>query len=264
MEKTKVLQAIADMLELLSSSECREITVNDRSDLISFNFSFVKKELPKLSEFELKPHRSNDFRPAVPDNWLRRMNEATTWGNSPQGRGGFDSPFGNANQCLDSFNPFIGEPRRMLNSNGFVTYERLCGLVSGKDIEIDQGDAGWLIFKENGKDLVIANKPLITNVSWSELNKSGVVDGTGLIEIGDKTFSIRLPTSDEWRRLILPLSKTNHQFYESTVEKPVWCKDMVSGNKYHRYIGDRLSIGYSNVRTKNPLYGWCPVLELVK
>lgn len=109
-------------------------------------------------------------------------------------------------------------------------------------------NTNWLMFSLDGKKILTTKKPIGHSVSWSNLETRNLVFGNKTIEIGGKTYAVRLfrgaennPSNNtdedrdaigsEWNRLMLPIS----------AEAP-------NSFKYPKFTGvtEDWGIGYSN------------------
>ncbi len=167
------------------------------------------------------------------------------------------------------------------------------------DTPDDAGSAlGWLEFRDGPRRILVADRMLMTRVSWADLDEGGYVSGR-TVQIDEKDFRARLMTGgrsarddpmtgakepNEWDRLLsgdvpgapkpealdhaTPLSATHRQSGHNAIwnwfgavswtQEP--CLDRVDGRVCRGYHGPQFF--YKNtVDHRHEDIGWRPVLE---
>ena len=80
-----------------------------------------------------------------------------------------------------------------VNSKDFITYKDLCNKLNFHEGTL-MYDNGWLVFWYHGDVLFISQHPVRYNLSWDDINKHNLVYGNRDVMLGDKNYSVMLPT----------------------------------------------------------------------
>lgn len=113
----------------------------------------------------------------------------------------------------------------------FITGPALAAAVGLTQFPQINSELGWMRFRIDGKFIWVAKRPFQYAVTWDGLNNLGIATGTKTIEIGGKTYKVRLlrgaeanPTNwtvemgqnnppivgpSEWNRLMYRVSASN-------------------------------------------------------
>lgn len=119
----------------------------------------------------------------------------------------------------------------------------------------------------DGKQLLVSNRVILNNVSWSSLNEQRLITGKPL-NIDGKNFILRVLTGgdgnngpSEWNQA-LELTKTSRNL-DNSKNTACWCQEELTDN-FCRARGMVLGSYYSmNKNCANQYTGWRPVLELI-
>ena len=141
---------------------------------------------------------------------------------------------------------------------------RRIGLTAGTS---QYSNEPWLKFAYLGKIEFVAKKPIRYGISWDSLKSANVIFGSKTIDIGGKTYKVRLMKGktegkqnnqseysgainhgSEWNRLILPIHKNapSSWKFKNNVDSPT----------------ENWSVGYADVDlvtnyNGNGSYSWC-------
>lgn len=124
----------------------------------------------------------------------------------------------------------------------FITGDELAkkvGITAGTS---QNSDCGWLKFAYMGKVEFVAKKTIRHSISWDNINAANAVTGQRTIDIGGKTYKVRLlkgktegkqddiksnsgdiNKGSEWNKLMLPIHKnapTSEWKYKNNVDSP--------------------------------------------
>ncbi len=75
----------------------------------------------------------------------------------------------------------------------FINYVDLSEKVGLASFNGTLKEKGWLHFRQNGKSLYLASRPVVWGVSWETLSDLGLISGLKTIDIDGKLFKVRLP-----------------------------------------------------------------------
>lgn len=192
--------------------------------------------------------------------------------------------------------------RRLLNGNseigwyglyqqsdsiGVAALREATGQSAGT-LQTNSGNIPWMGFSFNGKRLLIAQRSIVTGVSWNHLNGLGLVSGTKQVEINGKLFKVRLidggsvvgDSECEWDRLMYRVSEQPTPGVEKWEEYTNAELNVGVGNGrscltmannpnnpnqcVRRGIANVLDFDYSDKTYSAAPVGWRPVLELIE
>lgn len=88
----------------------------------------------------------------------------------------------------DSWYGYLGE----VTQGNLITTGDLLGELEITGVTQASGTPEWLKFGYRHQALFVAKRPLVTDITYSELESKGLVDGTNTIQIGEDTFKVRL------------------------------------------------------------------------
>ena len=175
--------------------------------------------------------------------------------------------------------PIIENP---LGENNLF-YKKVTGIISGSNLRsltgctsgtlAHSGDITWLKFKVDGKTLFVADRNIVTGISWDDIDIAGCVRGK-IITINGKKYLCRLLTGGnstsasraggEWNNTIVKYTPNNSDSNWSNVYS--WCQEVSSSSTSTRVERGGSSVSYFARTTSSyttSAYGWRPILEVL-
>lgn len=167
-----------------------------------------------------------------------------------------------------------------VTSLDFISHKNLCNKLNFHEGTL-MYDNGWLVFWYHGDVLFISQHPVRYNLSWDDINKHNLVYGKRVVMLGDKNYSVMLPTGGNkdnqgegsmWNDLIYKVHKEygiwdqltdidlNINWRVCDVGASTWCQEQYDDSvKYRTVCGfgrlrnlcediSSLSDAYSGVR----------------
>lgn len=183
---------------------------------------------------------------------------------------------------------FIGE----VPTSSFIDGAGLAAALSYTNGTSIYNTEPWLNIIHNGKTLYIPKKPIRSNTNWSQLNAANLIYGSRTVDIGGKTYKVRLftgATSDpanasspggEWNAIMYKLWDSNPegtannlamyttaQLGQDSSGRFCFCQETAASNSSNCVLRGNPNIGSFSLTPKTNTsgnYGWRPVLELVE
>lgn len=191
--------------------------------------------------------------------------------------------------------------RKHFNGGAYFGFTPANELISGDALALQIGlsagtsqhsDAGWLKWMKDGAVMFVAKKALRNNVSWNNINAVGAVFGSKTVNIGGKTYKVRLltganadpggATGGEWNIVMYGAHINELPMWDSFDDCGLlvssdcgtgsynWCQEVSSSNSANRIVRGGGPEGVASIAltsaasAANVNYGWRPVLELVQ
>lgn len=159
---------------------------------------------------------------------------------------------------------FFGE----IPASDFITGDELAKKTNITSGTSQNSDGGWLKFAYMGKVEFVAKKTIRHSISWDDINNANAVTGKKTIDIGGKTYKIKLMKGktegkqndsssykgdinkgSEWNKLMLPI----HQKAPSN-----WSyKDNVNSPTENWNVGYTDSDLFTHYNAGSGTYSWC-------
>lgn len=186
-----------------------------------------------------------------------------------------------------------------VHRNSFITADRLVnelGFTKGTLLPDRVDSLSWFKMASEQRVVFVADRNILRNISWNELNDAGLIDGSAIVSVNSRRYRVRVlrglkdgsPLGSEWNRLLLPMSHraaTKDWFIPENVESDLadWGLGFTDSELgFYPEITNESSIGhsideysynergvdgsYSRKDSKTALIevsGWRPVLELI-
>lgn len=95
----------------------------------------------------------------------------------------------------------------VVSAENLISGNDLCDLLDLTAGTLQNSDAGWLKFVDDGKIKFVAKKTFRYNLSWDAINAVGAVFGDKIIQAKGIRFAVRLLSTEEWNKLMYPVHK---------------------------------------------------------